>query len=111
MKKITTFLVASAAVFAFATTANAQSAATTTTKPRDVKSASVQSKEDKKETAKESKVSSNTETKTAVKAEQTPQSQIAELERKIEANRNNPRFDVKGAEEELARLKAAAGTK
>lgn len=107
MKKLITIFCVSAAAVLFSTSVNAQTT-TTTAKPAtatDLKSA---------QTSKQVNASTNTATKTAVTAEEKKQAElntIKEYERKIEANRNNPKFDVKAAEEELARLKQNAGVK
>ena len=109
MKKFITVLGISVAAIAFATTANAQTATTiSTSKPAtatDLKST---------QSTKAVSTSSNAATKTATTAAEKQQAElnaIKEYERKIEANRNNPKFDLKAAEEELARLKANAGVK
>jgi len=108
MKKIFTILSVSLALVVFANSANAQSSTTISTSKEatatDLKSAQT----------KEVKTSTNTATKTAVTEAAKKQGlldQIKQYETKIEANRNNPKFDLKAAEEELARLKQDAGVK
>lgn len=108
MKKFITILGVSAAAVLFTTTANAQATISNskgTATATDVKST---------QTDKQVTTTTNTATKTAVTAEEKKQAElnsIKEYERKIEANRNNPKFDLKAAEEELARLKQNAGVK
>ncbi len=109
MKKLISILSVSLALVAFANSANAQSSATTISNSKgatatDIKAAQV----------KEVNTSTATSVKTAVRPEdkkQTQLDQIKQYETKIEANRNNPKFDVKAAEAELARLKQDAGVK
>ncbi len=116
MKKLFTILTASLALVVFANSANAQSAATTSeTKAASVGEAKPATTDLKSaQPQKEVKASAVTATKAATTTEQKQESlnkQIADYERKIEANRNNPNFDLKGAEAELARLKEGAGVK
>ncbi len=110
MKKFITILGVSAAAVLFTTTANAQSATTITNSKGTATAKDLKSTQSTKEVT----TSPNTATKattTAAEKQQAELNAIKEYERKIEANRNNPRFDVKAAEEELARLKANAGVK
>lgn len=103
MKKAFAILTVSFALVVFTTSANAQSATSiSTAKPATASDAKTSP------TTKEVKASANTATKVEVTAEEKRQVQldkINEYEKKIEANRNNPRFDVKAAEAELARMK------
>lgn len=110
MKKIITILGVSAAAVLFTTTANAQSATTISNSKGTATATDLKSTQSDKQVT----TSTNTATKTAVTAEEKKQAElnsIKEYERKIEANRNNPKFDIKAAEEELARLKQNAGVK
>jgi hypothetical protein len=109
-KKFIILLTATIAAIAFTNTADAQT--TSITNSKSATATSVKTTQPSKEV----KVSSNapTATKTAATPErkqQAHQNQIAEYERKIEANRNNPNFDIKAAESELERLKQSAGVK
>ena len=117
MKKIITILSVSIAAVVYVNTANAQTATSVkeaqktsvtnskTSTATDIKSA---------QTPQQVRVSSNTATKTGTTVAEKNQADlnaIKEYETKIEANRNNPKFDIKAAEAELARLKANAGVK
>jgi len=120
MKKIFTILSVSLAFVVFANTANAQTATsakenqTSVTNNKGATATDLKSQQQTKEVSKETQVSSNKATKTAVSAEDNKQNvnkQIEEYQTKIDANRNNPNFDLKSAEAELARLKSEAGIK
>jgi hypothetical protein len=108
MKKFITILGVSAAAVLFTTTANAQATISNskgTATATDLKST---------QTNKQVTTSTSTATKATVTAEEKKQAElnsIKEYEQKIEANRNNPKFDIKAAEAELARLRENAGVK
>lgn len=111
MKKLITIFCVSAAAVLFSTSVNAQ---TTTTTAKPATATDLKSAQTSKQVNASTNTSTNTATKTAVTAEEKKQAElntIKEYERKIEANRNNPKFDLKAAEEELARLKQNAGVK
>lgn len=107
MKKIFTILSLAFAFAVVSNTANAQSA-TATTKESKVAPSNQKATDLKSETEGKSatRVAAPAEDKNAM-----VQKQISDYERKIEANRNNPNFDLKAAEAELARMKKEAGLK
>lgn len=124
MKKLLTILSVSLAFVAFTTTASAQGAATkesakpsfTNNKAETV--SDLKSQENEKAAAKKEAVAKKETPENAAKREQKQQANAAEMnkkietyERKIEARKNDPNFDLKAAEAELARMKKEAAGK
>lgn len=117
MKKFITILSVTLAAVVYVNTATAQTGTSVkeaqktsvsnskTSTATDVKTAT---------TPQQVRTSPNTATKTGTTVAAKNQSDLDAIkayETKIEANRNNPKFDLKAAEAELARLKANAGVK